>query len=170
MIWVKFTRHELMLAAMAGAQRRIAALEIQRPAKHGADDRAENNWQIDIVGTMGEMAVSKAYQKYWFPAAYDGNLKSLEGDVGQLQVRSTGWLSGHLLLYEYDKPETPYIFTIVREPHVKIVGWTTLEEARRIGDPRPSKTDMCYWVRQDRLRPAETLSEVAEREGEVWIK
>lgn len=169
MIVVKFTQHELMLAAMAGAQRRICALQMNRPAKHGADDRPENNWQIDIMGCMGEMAVSKAYKRYWFPAAYEGDLKSLEGDVEELQVRTTGYLDGHLIVYEYDKPATPYIFTIVREPWVKIAGWTTLEEAREVGDPRRSKTDMCYWVKQQDLRPAESLGEVFLTDG-VKIK
>ena len=127
------------------------------------------NWQIDIMGCMGEMAVSKAFKRYWFPAAYEGDLKSLEGDVENLQVRTTGYLNGHLIVYEYDKPSTPYILTIVREPWVKIAGWVTLEDAKQVGEARESKTDMCYWVQQKDLRPAESLGEVFERDG-VKIK
>lgn len=165
---VRFTSHELMVAGMAGVQRRIAALAKGRPAFHGADDRPEINWQIDIMGAMGEMAVAKAFKEFWNPAATDGNLAELEGDVGVLQVRSTGYLDGHLIMYEYDKPEAPYILAIVREPWVKLVGWINLEAARTVGEARESKTHMCYWIKQNQLYEMDMLGKVAY-DGQ-WIK
>jgi len=160
-VLIKFTSHELLIAGLSGVQRRVAALGKGRPAYHGADDRPENNWQIDIMGVMGEMAVSKAFKKFWNPAATDGNLSELEGDVEKFQVRSTGYASGHLIMYEYDKPDAPYILALVREPWVKLVGWMNLDGAQKIGDARPSKTHMCYWMRQEQLYEMDDLGSIA---------
>lgn len=160
-VLIKFTSHELLIAGLAGVQRRVAALGKGRPAYHGADDRPENNWQIDIMGVMGEMAVSKAFKKFWNPAATDGRLSGLEGDVEKFQVRSTGYSNGHLIMYEYDKSEAPYILALVREPWVKLVGWMDLAGAREIGDARPSKTHMCYWMRQEQLFEMDLLGDIA---------
>lgn len=160
-VLIKFTSHELLIAGMAGVQRRIIALGKGRPAYHGADDRPENNWQIDIMGVMGEMAVSKAFQKFWNPAATDARLSDLEGDVGKFQVRSTGYADGHLIMYEYDKPEVPYILALVREPWVKLVGWIPLETAKHVGERRESKTHMCYWIKQSQLYEMDLLGEIA---------
>jgi hypothetical protein len=160
-VMVKFTSHELLIAGMAGVQRRVAAIEKGRPAYHGADDRPDKTWSSDIGGVMGEMAVSKALQMFWNPAATDGNLAEIEGDVGKLQVRSSYYATAHLIMYEYDKPEAPYILALVREPWVKLCGWVRLEDAMRVGDPRPSKTHMCYWVEQHHLRDMDELGPIA---------
>lgn len=157
---VKLSSWELMVAGNAGVQRRVAALSKGRPAYHGADERPEINWQIDIMGAIGEMAVSKALRQYWNPAATDGKLSELEGDVGKLQVRSTAYLDGHLIMYEYDKPDTPYILALVREPWVKLRGWITLETAKQVGEARESKTHMCYWIKQNQLYSMDLLGEI----------
>jgi hypothetical protein len=159
-VLVKLTQHELLICGMAGVQRRLVGLTKNKPAYHGADERPEMNWQIDIMGVMGEFAVSKAFQKFWNPAATEARLADLEGDVGKFQVRSTGYSNGHLLMYEYDKSEAPYILALVREPWVKLVGWMDLEGAKLCGEARPSKTHMCYWVKQMHLREMDELGSI----------
>lgn len=145
---------------MAGVQRRINAIERGLPAKHGADDRPENNWQIDIMGTLSEYAVSKAFRMHWNAAIVDTSLADLEGDVEKFQVRSTGYMNGHLIIYEYDKPEAPYILAIVREPWVKLCGWMTLPEARHLVKPQPSKTHDCFWIPQHLLHDMNDLGTI----------
>jgi hypothetical protein len=148
---------ELLHAATVGAQRRINGMKKSRPAYHGADTR-HNEWQIDIIGCIGELALAKALNLYWDPSVVD-NLQTIPGDVGFYQVRSTQHLGGHLFVHEYDKPEAPYVLAIVWNHKVKLAGWIYGKE-REIGEPRSSGTHTTYWIPQKDLRPMEELLEL----------
>jgi len=91
-VWVELNRHEVLAAAVGGCQRRVTSMEVARPQFYGADER-NNFWQIDIQGAIAEFAVAKAFDKYWEPAT-DKSLKSLPGDVGFYQIRSTAHKTG----------------------------------------------------------------------------
>jgi hypothetical protein len=151
-LWVKLSRHELLSAAVAGCQRRVVSVEVQRPQFYGADERG-NYWQIDIQGAIAEFAVAKAFDKYWEPAT-DKSLKSLPGDVGFYQIRSTMHKTGQLIVHERDADDVPFILAIVSEPYVKLAGFLYGGEAKQIGDKRKYGD---YWVSQDKLR---SLSEL----------
>lgn len=156
---VKFNRHEVRLAAMAGVERRINAIAKQRPGFHGIDGRS-NEWQIDIVGSLGELAVAKALNLYWEPVT-DKKLKSLPGDVEGYQVRSTRHQSGKLIVYKTDSDEAPFILAVVREPEVLLAGWVYGKEAKSMVAPKSGATAPEFWIPQDSLRPMSELLEIA---------
>ncbi len=162
--WVTLEEHELLYAAMGGCQRRIKAMRKGRQQYHGADDREDRLWQLDVIGALGECGVAKALRLYWTPAT-DRPLTSLEGDVSHVQVRSTSYKTGHMLVYEYDDDDAPFVFCIVKEPWVKIVGWLYGKEAKQLGEARDSGTSVTYWVKQEMLRPLWELAPIIEGDG-----
>ena len=156
---VKLNRHEVRLAAMAGVERRINAIAKQRPGFHGIDGRS-NEWQIDIVGSLGELAVAKALNLYWEPVT-DKKLKSLPGDVEGYQVRSTRHQTGKLIVYKTDPDDAPFILAVVREPEVCLAGWVWGAEAKHLVSPKQGATAPEFWIPQDSLRSMTELQELA---------
>ena len=148
---IRLNRHEVRYAAMAGVERRINAIAKQRPAYHGVDGRS-NEWQIDIIGCLGELAVSKALNLYW-EAVSNEKLDSLPGDVEGYQVRSTRHQTGKLIVYETDKDDAPYILAVVNEPDVFLAGWLYGAEAKLAVEPKRGSTSNEFWVPQRMLRP-----------------
>lgn len=163
-VWIELNRHEILAAAIGGCQRRVKAMEIDRPQFYGADERS-NYWQIDIQGAIAEFAVAKAFDKYWEPAT-DKPLKSLPGDVGFYQIRSTTHKNGNLIVYEADSDDVPFILAIVAEPYVKLAGYLYGEEAKKIGEKHRYGDS---WVSQDKLRSVTELIDFSEVNG-VSIK
>jgi hypothetical protein len=163
-VWVELNRHEVLAAAVGGCQRRVTSMEVARPQFYGADER-NNFWQIDIQGAIAEFAVAKAFDKYWEPAT-DKSLKSLPGDVGFYQIRSTAHKTGQLIVHERDADDVPFILAIVAEPHVKLAGYLYGGEAKEIGEKRKYG---CTWVTQDKLRSVTELINFSDVDG-VSIK
>lgn len=163
-VWIELSRHEILAAAIGGCQRRVASMEISRPQFYGAEER-NNHWQIDVQGAIAEFAVAKAFDKYWQPAT-DKSLKSLPGDVGFYQIRSTAHKTGQLIVHEADADDVPFILAIVAEPHVKLAGYLYGAEAKALGEKR-KYGDM--WVPQNKLRSVTELIEFPPMDG-VSIK
>lgn len=151
-VTVTLNRHELLAAAMGGCQRRILAVEKNRPNIKRVVDEKLAEWQIDIIGAIGEYAVAKALNMHWEPAS-DKKLKSLPGDVGRFQVRSTKYSTGKLIVHDGDADDAVFILAIVNEPDVTLMGWMYGDEARAIGTARQNYQQREWWVPQDRLRP-----------------
>ena len=163
-VWIELSRHELLSAAVGGCQRRVTSMEVARPQFYGADER-NNYWQIDIQGAIAEYAVAKAFDKYWEPAT-DKSLKSLPGDVGFYQIRSTAHKTGQLIVHKADADDVPFILAIVSEPYVKLAGYLYGGEAKEIGEQRKYG---CSWVPQDKLRSVTELIDFPQMDG-VLIK
>lgn len=157
---VRLNRYELLHAAIAGCERQVMALQKGRPELHGADDRG-NDWQIGIIGAIGEYAVAKALNMYWLPVS-NLPLDQLPGDVGPYQVRSTRHATGRLIIHDSDRMDSPYILTIVNEPEVRLVGWCSPREARALGEWRQGKHREQWWVSQNRLHDMSSLPRALE--------
>jgi hypothetical protein len=159
-LYVTLNDHELLSASIAGCQRRVLGLSKDRPQLHGADLRA-NFWQIDIMGTLTEYALAKATNQHWEPATNE-RLSSLPGDVGRLQVRSTCYKSGKLIVYPADRDDAPFVFAVLREPEIKFCGWLYGGEAKQVGERRDGATGAEFWVPQCDLRSVQELLPVVE--------
>lgn len=149
---VSLNRYELMQAAVAGVQRRISSIEKDRPQRYGADKR-HNEWQIDIVGMMGEYAVAKYLNIHWQPAT-DAPLASLPGDVGRYQVRSSQHGNAHLFVHESDDGEVPFILAVIYERSVLLQGWIWGKEKQVLSVKFENNT---YWIPQASLRSMDSL-------------
>ena len=124
---VNLTFFEVYLAAQAGAMRRIEAIKKGRPDKYG--EPSSPLWDVDIESCCAEMAVAKTTGFYWSPAVNDP--KTLPGDVGPIQVRSTSYKSGHLLLHKADDDAQIFVLAIGRSEKWNIAGWLHARDGKK---------------------------------------
>lgn len=145
---------ECILAATAGILRRISALKEKRKEPHGPPTKP---WDCEIESCGAEKAVAKHFDKYWLAVSH--NPHTLPGDVGKIQVRSTTHDDGHLILYERDKNDAPFILVRGSLPTYELTGWCYAREGKleqyrttkTTGDGR-NKPDS-FWVPADVLQP-----------------
>lgn len=152
-VTITLNRHELRAAAYGGIERRLSAIAKNRPAFYGADTR-NNEWQIDIIGSIAEYAVAKHLNKYWEPATNTQNLADLPGDVDTYQVRSTCWPNGQLIIHQRDKDEAPFILAVVTRNIIELKGWLYGHEGKHLGELRDHGD---RWIKQTQLHPMEQL-------------
>jgi hypothetical protein len=153
MTTITLNRHEMRTAAMGGIERRLSAIAKNRPAFYGADTR-QNEWQIDIIGAIGEYAVAKYLNVYWEPATIIDKLDDLPGDVAHYQVRSTCHRNGHLIIHQADRPQAPFILAVIDNNKIELPGWIYGHEAQHLGELRDHGD---RWVHQNKLHPMDRL-------------
>lgn len=151
---VTLSSAELREAAGAGIERRISALEKKRKGAHGFN-RDYEAWSIDIEAIAAEMAVAKALG-FAFNPVVDA-LDTVQGDVAGMQVRSTKYESGHLLLHESDDARHIFILAVGLAPTFTLAGWTTPKVSRTPERWRVEKGRGAYWVAQADLKPMAKL-------------
>lgn len=158
-VWVELSHHDLLFAAMGGCQRRVKAMQVNRPQYYGADER-QNYWQIDIQGAIAEYAVAKAIAAFWEPAT-DRPLNTLPGDVSIYEVRSTVYKTGSLIVHPADKDDAAYILAIVAEPFVKLAGYLWGRDAKELGEYKKPND---IWVPQKKLQPVTDILNIVEND------
>ena len=113
---------ECMLAAVAGANRRIESFD--RADSAGLES---GDWTMDIEGAAGEMAVAKLLKRYW-----GGDVNTFHaGDVGRVQVRSTELEDGCLIVRPADPVADTFVLVVGRAPRFRVVGYISGQEARQ---------------------------------------
>jgi hypothetical protein len=153
---VSLSADELRLAAEAGVERRLRALGKGRRGAHGFD-RDYEAWSIDIEGVAAEWACAKCLGVDYTPVV--GELDTEMGDVAPgVQVRSTRYETGHLLLHESDLPDHYFLLIVGLAPDFRIAGWTTPAESRKPEFWKVFKNRGAYWIPQAELRPVEELA------------
>lgn len=147
-IQISLTSAEIMLGATAGVMRQVENLKNNAKPFYGAG--RENDWQLNIEGVLGEMALSKYLNIYW-----KGKGKMRAPDVGDVDVRTTPHASGHLILHPNDPDDRLfYLLTGVNGNytiHGSILGRAGKQD-RWIKDPTGGRP--AYFVPQDALKPA----------------
>jgi hypothetical protein len=148
------TPAEIMQAAQAGVMRRVFAIRNGVKPGHGYDDA--NPWQIDIEGALAECAVAKRLGRYW-PGK--GVIKA--SDVGgNLQVRSTPYSGGHLIVNPTDPDDEVFIFVTGGNGTYCIRGWMYGRDCKRPEWWRELKSGsgrMAYAVPQEALQSIDSL-------------
>ena len=148
-IEIVLTNSELFSAASVGVLRRLQSIS------KGYDKNVHaqiSNWATDIDGAAAEMAVSRVLGRYWSCHA-----NNLHGDdvMGGIQVRSTTWPSGKLILRKRDQQHAKdtFVLVITTPPVFKIVGAIRGSAAMvpEYFQPANDKGGEGWWVPQDRL-------------------
>lgn len=107
-VTVRLSLGEVAIARMVGEQRLRDAVVGGVAQKYGAENR-ENHEQADVQGAAAEMAVASYLDRYW-----SGMGSTIgHGDVGLVEVRSTAYEYGSLLLHHDDHDDRPYVLAIV---------------------------------------------------------
>jgi hypothetical protein len=144
-IEVRLSWGELQVGAFAGVMRRVVNLHDGHVHRWRYD--AGEDWQIGIEGTLAELAVAKALDRYWTPVARYG--RDVVADVGRrYQVRSTPRLDGCLIVHDDDPDDHLYVLVVGTAPELRIVGCILGDAAKR---PEFWRTDVrfpAYFVPQ----------------------
>lgn len=145
-----FTPDEMRRWAYAGVDRRVSAVEKNRKGAHGFN--RDDFWQLDVEGLLAEAAVAKALGVYYSPVT--GALDTALGDVVPgLQVRSTKYPSGSLLVHKTDADADRFVLVTGAQGKYKVCGSIYGAAAKRQDFWRVHKDRGAYWVPQSALRP-----------------
>lgn len=138
---VSLSESEIQLAYMVAGQRRGQNARLGRTPRYGA---GVEDWKIDIIGCLGELAVAKATNKFWSGSL--GNLKAK--DVGGIQVRATDYPQGRLILHPADADDDRFVLVRIAGTECDLRGWVFGKDGKQ----------QKYWVENDpkwpKLRPA----------------
>jgi hypothetical protein len=158
-ITVEFTDEELEVADAISALR----TSHHKPGRdrYGSAKRTLlQRMNIDYDGALSEMAVAKYLQRQWIGAVTFGELPSVDVSP-DLQVRSTRYKSGHLILHPQDCEAHKYILALVQVADaVTLLGWLEGWEGMNDEYWQSDKTRQpCYFVPQSALHDIETIRE-----------
>lgn len=151
---VELTPSEMRFGAQVGIERRLSALEHKRKDRYGKPKG--DLWGIDITSSLSELAVSKATGQYWYAHVGSSDVE-LPGDVGSLQVRSTSYATGCLVLHKADDDDAKFILVIANAPRFKIAGWTFGRDGKQESYWKSEWERPCYLVPQDQLKALAVL-------------
>lgn len=149
---VSLTPAEIMTGSAAGTMRRLTAMKSRLPEPYGWSSKMDP-LATDIRSCLAEMAVAKAYGRYWVPATSE--FRELAADVGEdIHVRSTTHQSGRLILHDRDKHGW-YCLVLDSLPAYVIAGWIHSD----VG------IDKRFWTDPGTGRPAYFIPQSALGEG-----
>jgi hypothetical protein len=140
------------------AGKRLGNRRYKESRKQGLKQSIKNySVEIDYLGAWGEIAVAKALGIEFIPTV--NTFKA--ADIGvNLQVRTTDWPNGHLLVKDRDNDDHIYILCrCPRFPKFEIVGWCFGREAK---NPDWLTDFGAYSVPNNKLRSIETLNSTPE--------
>jgi len=155
MIEGKFTPAEMKHGWEEAGMRAIRVI-FEGRSEHGVNGQKPFDWKNEIIGAVGELAVSLGLNLAW--TGMHGR-KSL--DVGGfIEVRAVIEAHKRLLIYlnePIDRSDTPFVLVdLSKLPHWCIVGWMLGKECHReewkYNSERP-----CYLVPRDVLQDPELL-------------
>lgn len=147
---VALTLPELLLGASAGAMRQVENIKLGRKAAFGAGH--DNDWQLNIEGVLGEMALAKYLNRYW-----SGKGTFRAPDVDQVDVRTTAHPKGHLLIHKEDPDDRRFYLLRGACGSYEVCGWILGRDAKqdRFWGDKFKTGRPAYWVPQTELRTDE---------------
>jgi hypothetical protein len=152
---VTLTNAEMLTAAICGARRGVQGrVKGRRHRWNSQSDRAQ--WDDDIEGSGGELAVAKAFGMY--PTGMGGDAPE-PGDVGPLEVRTTPRHDGRLILHPDDDDNRLFVLVTGSMPNYVIRGWIIAGDGKQPGhweDPT-GKGRWAFFVPTRLLHPPHTL-------------
>jgi hypothetical protein len=151
---------EFVTASTRAGMRQARAIKLNRVGSdHGSvsDRNIRERFADSLMGEIGEMATAIALQ---LPHTRGGP-KVEEGDIGHgIEVRATHHKNGHLLVFEKDGNEKPFVLAIPDFQQsgisVSMEGWMYGKDAKQKQYWRDSDVG-CYWVPQSDLNPIDNL-------------
>ena len=149
---ITLTPLEIMQAAMNAVARRVQGIKKKRPPYYGCPPDRE--WEVDIIGSLGELVVAKCLNHYW-----NGNFGNLRAaDVGLYQVRASHFHRNRLIVHRSDPDDRPFIFVTGRAPTFRVWGWIYGRDAKNPefwADPAGGRP--AFFVSKEHLRPMSAL-------------
>lgn len=115
---------ELFLCGVMGVLRKV--IMIREGQGQCATDKPDK-WAREIEGNCGELVLAKLLKVPWVPRVMGEDKTEREQikrfDVADLQVRTTHWPNGHLLIKPTDNPDDRFVLVVGESPDFRVVGW-----------------------------------------------
>lgn len=139
----------------------LAAIKLTAESTKGLDnpqryqkELATFDYLVESAEAIGsEWVVAKYFNLPFDP--YENKFK-VKADVGNaIEVRWTKYVSGQLIIHEYDRPTDIAVLVTGQAPNYFIAGWIPISMAQR---PKYRHTKQPnWWVTQINLQPIENL-------------
>jgi hypothetical protein len=147
-------------AFKVAAHRSIIALEKGRVQAKAAP-HIEHRFDRDIVGCLGESAVAAYLELDWEPQ----DVCDYAGDVGNVHVRATPYVTGALVINPTDPPDGRFVLVTLDYGRVRanLVGWCHAREGQKLPilqkNPSRGEAGATHWVEQNSgiLKPMNDL-------------
>ena len=153
MIPIILTQAEMWTACLVGLTRRLVSM------RKGLDKYKHtpfSNFQTDIEGAIAEQCFAKYTRQYWSCSV--NSFK--EPDVGEWQVRSTTYPSGHLIVRPNDHDHYRVALLTTEGHGAQLHGWIETVDAKQDCYWRPEHDS--WWVPQSALHAFECEPEYAD--------
>jgi hypothetical protein len=147
---VTLTSAEWTIALVVAGIRQCANEAVKRVDAHGASP--EDGLILHQQGAAAEAAVAKYLGRWWSGAIND--LKA--ADVGNLQVRSTPYQEGSLILHKVkDADDDCFILAVGTAPTFRLAGWIRGRDGKseRFWTEKKNNGRPAYFVPQEALKP-----------------
>lgn len=121
---------ELQQAASVGVARQVDSIRRRLQDRYGFDSDKLSPWHVHIEGACGELAVSKALNRFW-PGSV-GTFKAPDLP-GRLQVRTRSGIGGRedLIVRAGDANEDIFVLVVGQAPEFTIAGWMPAADAKQ---------------------------------------
>ena len=142
---IQLTQSEIIETAMSGVLRRMQRLKSNYSYTHGLKPGSE--WQTMIEGCLTERAVAKFLKLHWGGC---GQINDIDG--ADVEVRSTPYDKGHLIIHNSDASERKYYLVTGIDGNYMIRGWIWGYEAQNLnywGELQPGRPS--FNVPQEKL-------------------
>lgn len=148
---------EFALAVHAATNRFITqANKDARGGHRDPEQQAAKRMTNDILGAMGEIAVAKAYGRYFVPRLNVFHNKSDLFD--DIEVRAAPIQNGSLILRDNDPDFRRYLLVIVDELRCSLRGWCYGYEREELGTLRdPNNMGAAHFIPQNKLHKMQDL-------------
>ena len=145
---------EVRQYAHVGVERRISGLKDGRQPAYGI--KAGAQWNEDIEGAGGEMMAAKALGLFWSGTIGVVRAPDLEGYAQRIEVRTTPYRDGHLLLHPNDPDNAVCILVVGSTPRFELKGWILAKDGKLKeywGELKGQEGRPAFLVQQAALRP-----------------
>jgi len=156
MLKIQLTSAEEMISAQVGLLR--AEHCKKNNMKNTFERKVGQNYFNDILmhtnGIAAEFAIAKALGITDFKPTIN-TFKSRADILKDIEVKSTGWHGGHLIIHPKDRDTDKAVLVVGQSPDLFVAGWMPVVVAKR-PRYRNNKTES-WWVSQINLQPIESF-------------
>lgn len=147
---------EFMAAVQAATNRYITAAMGKWAGHLDPKQTTSQRLYNNIIGAMAEMAVAKAFNKWFVPRL---NTFHNESDVLEdIEVRGTDVATNSLIIRDNDPLSRRFILVVVDDMTCHLKGWCYGNERKMLGDIRnPNNKAPAYFIPQLNLRDMESF-------------
>lgn len=143
---IELSIHEILVATQVGILRQCE--DIKANKKPFIGEKKELGWQRHIEGALSECAMAKYLNVYWNKSPW------FNPDVGDIEVRTTHYDTGRLIIRDRDKDDTKYYLLTGLNGTYHVRGYMYARDAKQSKylDAPVEGRPASYYVPQSDLR------------------